>query len=95
MYVFGKLEGLNLPKPTHYYAGIGEDASWFDVVNDEFGSGSLIIKMLDRTTVSICMSGTEVRTDIMNGHDSWKEYVPPVLIEFIEHKFPEELRVTK
>jgi len=94
MHVFGKIEGMNLPKPTHYYAGGSHDASWFESVNDEFGSGSLVINILDRIKVSICMSGTEVRKAIMDETNDWKEYVPPVLVDFIEESFPKELRLS-
>ena len=94
MHVFGKLEGMNLPKPTHYYAGSNHDASWFASVNNEFGEGSLVINTLDRVKVSISMSGTEVRKSIIDETDDWKEYVPAVLVDFIEQGFPKELRLS-
>lgn len=94
MHVFGKLDGMNLPKPTHYYAGSNYDGSWFESVNDEFGDGSLIINMLDRVNVSICMSGTEIRKSIIAETNDWQGYVPPVLVDFIEQSFPNELRLT-
>ena len=91
MHVFGKLDGMNLPKPTHYYAGSKHDASWFDAVNIEFGYGSLQINILDRLKDSICMSATEVRKSIITETDDWKEYVPPVLVDYISETFPKNL----
>ena len=94
MHVFGKIEGMNLPKPTHYYAGGRHDSSWFESVNEEFDEGSLVINILDRVKVSISMSGTEVRKAIRDESDEWKEYVPPVVVDYIEQSFPEELRLS-
>ena len=92
-HVFGKIEGMNLPKPTHYYAGSKHDASWFEAMNDEFGEGTLEIVILDRLKDSVCMSGTEIRKSILDGSDDWKEYVPHVLVDYIEETFPKELRL--
>lgn len=95
MHVFGKIDGMNLPKPTHYYAGSPHDASWFDSVNVEFGPGNLEIKIVDRLRESICMSGTEIRKAIMDEADDWKEFVPPVAVEYIEENFPQELKLSE
>jgi len=92
-HVFGKIDGMNLPKPTHYYAGSKHDASWFEAMNEEFGEGTLEIVILDRLKDSICMSGTEIRKSILDGADDWKEYVPHVLVDYIEETFPKELRL--
>ena len=92
-HTFGKIEGMKLPKPTHYYAGSKHDASWFESMNDEFGEGTLEIVILDRLKESICMSGTEIRKSILNECDDWKSYVPSVLVEYIEKTFPKELRL--
>jgi len=92
-HVFGKIEGLNLPKPTHYYAGSKHDASWFDSMNEEFGKDTLQIRILDRLTKSICMSGTEIRKSILDNSNEWKKYVPPVLVEYMESTFPQELKL--
>ena len=95
MHVFGKIDGMNLPKPTHYYAGSNHDASWFNSVNEEFGEGSLEIKIVDRLRESICMSGTEIRKAIMDESDDWKEYTPPVVVDYITSNFPDELRLSE
>lgn len=92
-HVFGKIEGMNLPKPTHYYAGSNHDASWFESINEEFGEDTLQIVILDRLKDSICMSGTEIRKSILNDSDDWKEYVPHVLVDYIEETFPKELKL--
>lgn len=89
-HVFGKIDGLNLPKPTHYYAGSKHDASWFDSMNEEFGEDTLEIVILDRYKDSICMSGTEIRKSILDGSDDWKEFVPSVIVDYVEETFPYE-----
>lgn len=94
MHVFGKIEGMNLPKPTHYYAGSKHDASWFDSINTEFGENSIDIKIVDRLRDSICMSATEIRKSIIDETDEWKDFVPPVCVEYIENNFPEELKLS-
>lgn len=95
MHVFGKIEGMNLPKPTHYYAGSNNDASWFNSINDEFGNGTLNICIVDRLKESICMSGTEVRKAIMYETDDWKEYIPSVLVDYVESNFPQDLKLSE
>ena len=95
MHVFGKIDGMNLPKPTHYFAGSNHDASWFNSVNEEFGDGSLEITIVDRLRETICMSGTEVRKAIIDESDDWKEYTPPVVVEYIVNNFPHELRLSE
>jgi nicotinamide-nucleotide adenylyltransferase len=95
MHVFGKIDGMNLPKPTHYYAGSKHDASWFNSVNEEFGDGSLVINVLDRIMETPCMSGTEIRKAIMDEVDDWKEFIPPVAVNYIEETFPHELRLSE
>lgn len=91
-FVFGKIDGMNLPTPTHYYAGSKHDASWFNSVNEEFGDGSLEIEIVDRLKESICMSGTEIRKSILSGSSDWEEYVPPTIITLITNNFPYELQ---
>ena len=95
MHVFGKIEGMNLSKPTHYYAGSKHDASWFDSINTEFGQGTLDIIIHDRLKDCICMSGTEIRKSIIDDTNDWKEYVPPIIIPYIENNFPKELLLTE
>jgi nicotinamide-nucleotide adenylyltransferase len=95
MHVFGKIDGMNLPKPTHYYAGSKHDASWFNSVNEEFGEGSLEIEIVDRLRTSISMSGTEIRKAIMDEADDWKEHIPPVSIEYIDNNFPQDLKLSE
>ena len=95
MHVFGKIDGMNLPKPTHYYAGSQHDASWFNSINTEFGENTLEIKIVDRIKETICMSGTEIRKAIMDETHEWKEYVPPVVIPYIEDNFPTILKLSK
>jgi len=90
-YVFGKIEGVNLPKPTHYYAGSKHDANWFDIMNEEFGKDTLHIRILDRFNKSLCMSGTEIRKSILDKQQDWKKYVPEVIVDFVEETFPKEL----
>lgn len=91
--VFGKIDGMNLPKPTHYYAGSQHDASWFDSMNEEFGKDTLQIRILDRFKKSVCMSGTEIRKSILDEVDDWKKFVPPVIVDFVEETFPHELKL--
>jgi len=93
-FVFGKIDGMNLPKPNHYYAGSKHDASWFDALNNEYGENTIQIHIVDRLKESICMSGTEIRKAIMDESDEWKEFVPPVLIPYIENTFPSELKLS-
>jgi nicotinamide-nucleotide adenylyltransferase len=95
MHVFGKIDGMNLPKPTHYYAGSKHDASWFDSVNDEFGVDTLRINIVDRLHDTICMSATEIRKAIMDESDDWKEYTPPVVVNYIEGNFPHQLKLSE
>lgn len=94
MHVFGKIEGLNLPKPTHYYAGSHHDASWFNSINTEFGENTLEIKIVDRIKETVCMSGTEIRKAIMDETDEWKEYIPEVVVPYIVENFPQELKLS-
>lgn len=91
MHVFGKIDGMNLPKPTHYYAGSQHDASWFNSVNEEFGENTLKIKIVDRVRETVCMSGTEIRKAIMDETDDWVEFSPPVVINYIRDNFPMDL----
>lgn len=91
-FVFGKIDGMNLPTPTHYYAGSKHDASWFESINEEFGKDTLQIMIVDRLKDSICMSGTEVRKSILVGSDDWKEYTPPIITEYIIDNFPYDLQ---
>jgi len=93
-FVFGKIDGMNLPKPNHYYAGSKHDASWFNALNEEYGENTIQIHIVDRLKESICMSGTEIRKAIMDESDEWKEFVPPVLTPYIENTFPTELRLS-
>jgi len=90
-YVFGKIEGVNLPRPTHYYAGSKHDASWFSIMNEEFGKDTIQIRILDRFSKSLCMSGTEIRKSILDKQEDWKKYVPEVIVDFVEETFPKEL----
>lgn len=94
MHVFGKIEGLNLPKPTHYYAGSQHDASWFNSINTEFGENTLEIKIVDRIKETVCMSGTEIRKAIIDETDDWKEYIPEVVVSYIMDNFPQELKLS-
>lgn len=91
-FVFGKIDGMNLPTPTHYYAGSKHDALWFDSINKEFGDGVLNIRIVDRLKDTICMSGTEIRKSILISSDDWKGFVPPVLIDYIADVFPYDLQ---
>lgn len=95
MHVFGKIDGMNLPKPTHYYAGSKHDASWFNSVNEEFGEGTLEIGILDRLKDTICMSGTEIRKSIIHESDDWIDFVPPIVINYIKNNFPEDLKLSE
>lgn len=95
MHVFGKIDGMNLPKPTHYYAGSKHDASWFNSINEEFGEGSLEINIVDRIRDTVCMSGTEIRKAIIDESDEWKEFVPKVSVSYIEEAFPNDLKLSK
>lgn len=95
MHVFGKIDGLNLPAPTHYYAGSKHDASWFESVNTEFKENRLNVKIVDRLKDTICMSGTEIRKAIISDDISWEEYVPPVLVDYIRSEFPTNLLLSE
>ena len=55
----------------------------------------LEIKILDRYTESINMSGTEIRKDIANGFDSWKKEVPACLHNYIIEKFPKKFQLNE
>lgn len=50
----------------------------------------LDIRVLDRYTKSINMSGTEIRKSIANGFDNWKSEVPECLHSFILDNFPKK-----
>lgn len=95
MHVFGKIDGMNLPKPTHYFAGSKHDASWFNSVNEEFGEGSLEIEIVDRLRTSISMSGTEIRKALIDEDDDWKEHTAPIAISYIEDNFPTDLKLSE
>lgn len=51
---------------------------------------TLEIKVLDRHTISVNMSGTEIRKDISNGFYNWKSEVPECLHSYILEKFPKK-----
>lgn len=51
---------------------------------------TLDIKILDRHTMSINMSGTEIRKDIANGFTNWQNEVPECLHSYILEKFPKK-----
>ena len=90
-FVFGKIDGMNLPTPSHYYAGSNHDADWFNSINIEFGEDTLDIKIVDRLTETICMSGTEIRKSIISGSTDWIDYTPPSVSDYIMNNFPEDL----
>ena len=90
-FVFGKIDGMNLPTPSHYYAGSNHDADWFNSINIEFGEDTLDIQIVDRLTETICMSGTEIRKSIISGSTDWIDYTPPSVSDYIMNNFPEDL----
>jgi cytidyltransferase-like protein len=90
-FVFGKIDGMNLPTPNHYYAGSNHDADWFNSINEEFGTGTLDIHIVDRLTETICMSATEIRKSIISGSTDWLEYTPTSVSDYIINNFPSEL----
>ena len=89
-YCIDRINTMNLPTPTDYYAGSKTDAFWFkDSVNAN--NEKINIHVLDRHTEGQGISGTEIRAAIANGTDEWKEYVPRCLHDYIEETFPTEL----
>lgn len=53
----------------------------------------LEIIILDRHTMSINMSGTEIRKDIANGFTNWKKEVPECLHNYITINFPKKFQL--
>lgn len=91
-HVLGVIAGKNLPKPTHYYAGSKHDGSWFESLNTEFGDGFIDVINLNRINSNL-MSGTDIRKSLIDGSHDWIDYVPPILIDFIDENFPNSLRM--
>lgn len=95
IYVIGILLDKRLPIPTHYYAGTEHDASWFSELNHKFGKNTINIEIVDRHHSDYMMSGTDIRKAISTDNDEWSDFVPSVLIDYIEETFPEDLKVNK
>jgi len=91
-HVLGIISGKNLPRPTHYYAGSIHDASWFDSLNKELEEGFMNIVNLDRFQTTF-MSGTDIRKSIIDGSYDWQEYVPSIIVDYIDEEFPNHLRL--
>lgn len=94
---FSKIIAKDLPLPNNYYAGSDMDAAWYrgyDVLNKnkdenrDFNDVELNINILDRKTVSINSSATEIRKSIANNFTEWKQDVPLCLHNYILDNFP-------